>query len=47
VLTGAAKGLKAGIKVDRIKGSLREIVLWQALRADVAVGDTVRLVAGV
>ena len=46
VLTGAAKGLKAGIKVDRIKGSLREIVLWQALRADVAVGDTVRLVAG-
>ena len=46
VITGAAKGLVAGIKGDRIGGGRRRIVLWQALRAEIAVGDTVRLVAG-
>ena len=46
VVTGAAKGLVAGIKEDRIGGSRRRIVLWQALRADLKVGDTVKLVAG-
>ena len=46
VVTGAAKGLVAGIKEDRIDGSRRRLVLWQALRADLKKGDTVRLVAG-
>ena len=46
VVTGAAKGLVAGIKADRIVGGRRRIVLWQALRAGLAYGDTVRLIAG-
>lgn len=46
VISGAAKGLVAGIKEDRIGNGRRRIVLWQAMRADMRVGDDVRLVAG-
>ena len=46
VLTGAAKGLSATIKRDQLIGSRREILLWQPLGIDIAVGDELRLVAG-
>jgi len=46
VLSGDAIGLSAAIKVDRAVGSLREITLWEPLRADVQVGDDVRLTVG-
>ena len=46
VVTGAGAGLTVGIKEDRIDGGHRRIVLWQALRAEVRAGDTVRLIAG-
>lgn len=45
VLDGAAKGLWGMIKFDQ--GSApRRIELWEALRAEIAPGDQVRLVAG-
>lgn len=46
VLTGDAKGLRAAIKVDRNLGVMREITLWEPLRARVMVGDEVRLFVG-
>ena len=46
VKTGAAKGLKLAIKLDQANGSQHRITLWDAVRADIAVGDEVRLVAG-
>lgn len=46
VNTGAAKGLKLAIKLDRANGNQHRITLWDAVRADIAVGDEVRLVAG-
>ena len=46
VVSGAAKGIAAGIKSDRAAGSRRRIVLWHALRATLKPGDQVRLVAG-
>lgn len=46
VTTGEAAGLIASIKADEIVGELRQITLWQPLRAQIAVGDTLRLVAG-
>ncbi len=46
VKTGAAAGLVAVIKNDRIVGSGRKVELWQSLGIDVAPGDVVRLEAG-
>ncbi|GGD40658.1 DUF2163 domain-containing protein [Sinisalibacter lacisalsi] len=46
VLSGAAKGLVATIKADRLADGLRNIELWQGLRAEIATGDKVRLEAG-
>lgn len=45
--TGAAKGLSAVIKHDRLLASgARKIELWEPIRADVALGDALRLIAG-
>lgn len=46
VMTGAAKGLKLAIKHDRLDGGRHRTTLWDAVRADIRVGDEVRLVAG-
>lgn len=46
ILSGAGAGLQASIKVDRQVGALREITLWEPLRAVVGIGDTIRLFAG-
>ena len=46
VQSGAAKGLSALIKNDRFVGGIRQIELWQELRAELATGDDVRLEAG-
>jgi uncharacterized phage protein (TIGR02218 family) len=46
VLSGAAEGLSATVKADRLADGLRNIELWQSLRADIAAGDEVRLEAG-
>ncbi|SMH55166.1 DUF2163 domain-containing protein [Maritimibacter sp. HL-12] len=46
VLSGSAAGLVATVKVDRLADGLRNIELWQSLRADIAPGDEVRLEAG-
>jgi len=44
--SGAASGLIGVIKNDRFDGTVRVVELWQSLRADVAVGDALRLEAG-
>ncbi|MEM6409272.1 MAG: DUF2163 domain-containing protein [Pseudomonadota bacterium] len=46
VLGGAAEGLTALIKNDRIEGADRVIELWEELRAPVTSGDLVLLEAG-
>lgn len=46
VLSGEGSGLRGVIKRDEVKGSTREITLWEPLRTDLAVGDRVRIVAG-
>ncbi|MFZ5964717.1 DUF2163 domain-containing protein [Thalassococcus sp. BH17M4-6] len=47
VWTGPAKGLSGAIKRDLIAGDgARVIELWEPLRADLSVGDRVRIVAG-
>lgn len=46
VETGAAAGLVAVVKNDRLSGRAREVELWEALRAPVMPGDLVRLEAG-
>ena len=46
IQSGAAQGLSAAIKVDRAVGDLREISLWEPLRADVQTGDQVSLTVG-
>lgn len=46
VLSGAAKGLVGWIKNDRLSGDGRVVELWQALGAEIAVGDRVRFEAG-
>ncbi|KPA22809.1 hypothetical protein shim_10970 [Shimia sp. SK013] len=47
VRDGAGVDLDGLIKVDRfLEGGLREIELWEPLRADLKSGDLVRLVAG-
>ena len=46
VLSGAAAGLVAVIKRDRFVGSTRLVEVWEAFRAPLVPGDTVRLQAG-
>ncbi|MBW7921205.1 MAG: DUF2163 domain-containing protein [Rubellimicrobium sp.] len=46
VLTGAARGLVGIIKEDRLRGAMRAVLLWAPLRAPLAAGDRLRLVAG-
>jgi uncharacterized phage protein (TIGR02218 family) len=46
VLDGAAAGLMAVIKNDRLRGAGREVELWQPLGVVPAQGDRVRLEAG-
>ena len=46
VLTGAAAGLVGVVKSDRLIGSVREIMLWQSIRAELRPLDQVRLQAG-
>lgn len=46
VTSGAGEGLSALIKNDRIAGGARVVELWEELRAEIAVGDTVLLEAG-
>ncbi|WP_324752955.1 DUF2163 domain-containing protein [Roseovarius sp. Pro17] len=46
VLDGTAKGLGGLIKRDGMDGKQRAIELWHPLRADVRVGDILRLEAG-
>lgn len=46
VMSGDATGLRAAIKVDRSIAGLREITLWEPLRARVEIGDLMRLSVG-
>jgi uncharacterized phage protein (TIGR02218 family) len=46
VKSGAASGLVGVIRSDTLSEGLRGIELWEGLRAEIAVGDTVRLKAG-
>ncbi len=46
VLSGAAEGLVAQIRDDRVRDEMREITLWDSLRADLAPGDVLRLEVG-
>ncbi len=46
MISGAAEGLIAVIKRDRIVKGAREVEIWEALRAPVVAGDVVRLEAG-
>jgi uncharacterized phage protein (TIGR02218 family) len=46
MMSGAAEGLTALIKNDRIDGATRIIELWEELRAPVASGDAVLLEVG-
>ncbi|MEY8839802.1 phage BR0599 family protein, partial [Cribrihabitans sp. XS_ASV171] len=46
VLDGAAAGLWSLIKRDAIEEGVRLIELWEPIRASLAQGDRVRLVAG-
>lgn len=47
VLGGAAQDLTGAIKHDvQMTGTIREVTLWHPLRANVEVGDTIRLDAG-
>ncbi|HHC29835.1 MAG TPA: DUF2163 domain-containing protein [Rhodobacterales bacterium] len=46
VLSGAAAGLTGVIRRDVLRDGARGIELWESLRAEIAVGDSVRLIAG-
>ncbi|MEM0945805.1 MAG: DUF2163 domain-containing protein [Pseudomonadota bacterium] len=46
VLDGAAAGLTGVVKTDTNEGGMRRLTLWEVLRAPLAVGDRVRVVAG-
>lgn len=46
IVDGAAAGLQGAIKIDRIEDGARRIELWDRLRAELRVGDRVRLTAG-
>ena len=46
VTTGAAQGLLGAIKSDRLVEGVREIILWDPIRAVVGVTDTLIVTAG-
>lgn len=46
MLSGAGDGLVGVIKNDRYEAGIRQVELWQPLRAEVAPGDMLRLEAG-
>ncbi|PID37126.1 MAG: hypothetical protein CR993_01670 [Rhodobacterales bacterium] len=46
VISGAAAGLAGAIKRDREADGARHVELWEALRADIAPGDLVRVWTG-
>jgi uncharacterized phage protein (TIGR02218 family) len=46
VLDGIAEGLIGAIKIDRVDGAVRRVELWDRLRAEIAVGDRVKMTAG-
>lgn len=46
VLDGAARGLTAIVKADENDAGMRRITLWETLRAPLAAGDRIKLVAG-
>ncbi|WP_460273371.1 DUF2163 domain-containing protein [Celeribacter sp. ULVN23_4] len=46
VVSGAAEGLIGIVKSDRLSGDGRRIELWEELRAEIAVGDMLRIEAG-
>lgn len=46
VLSGVAQGLVGVVKSDRRGPAVREVQLWEALRAEIAPGDSVALTAG-
>ncbi|WP_226781123.1 DUF2163 domain-containing protein [Oceaniglobus trochenteri] len=46
VETGAAKGIVAAIKNDRLSAKGRTIEVWEVLRLDIRPGDLIRLEAG-
>ncbi|WP_102224353.1 DUF2163 domain-containing protein [Acidimangrovimonas sediminis] len=46
VLTGAAAGVVAMVKNDRLSAEGREVELWQTLATEIAAGDMVRIEAG-
>lgn len=46
VLSGPAAGLVGVVRVDRQDGAGRRIDLWQSIPANIAAGDSVRIVAG-
>lgn len=46
ITSGAGKGLSAAIKHDRLQSGRRKVLLWQAIAMPLAIGDTLRLIAG-
>lgn len=46
VLDGTGAGLWGWIKNDLADGDLRELTLWQGMRADIRAGDRIKLEAG-
>ncbi|MCG3266399.1 DUF2163 domain-containing protein [Yoonia sp. I 8.24] len=46
VLSGAAESLRGVIKSDAVIGDLREITLWESIKAPIVAGDSLRLIAG-
>jgi uncharacterized phage protein (TIGR02218 family) len=46
VLSGAAEGLAGIVKADRVIAGVREIELWEEMRAEALPGDAVRVEAG-
>lgn len=46
IASGPAAGLSGLIKSDRLRDGLREVGLWEPLRAQIAAGDLVVLTAG-
>jgi uncharacterized phage protein (TIGR02218 family) len=46
VMSGDGAGLVGLVRSDRVLNGIREMELWEAIRADVLVGDGVRVIAG-
>ena len=46
ILSGDAAGLSGAIQVDRFVGDVREVAIWEPLRARVQSGDRMRLTVG-